>query len=173
MLDKTLLLLGEAAPLLVSKAARREGCIGVVSRCAHLLSFTRLCRIIRHLGSGIVWQPPLYSASASKRFSRHPERGPGRDLSQSNRRRNRATVEFPATQSKRQSAREIICMGAYKGHFSIICAVCMRLIQPGKEGSETIVGVCDDCRTQSQIEGKRHQARQPPYRRDTDGHRTD
>ena len=60
MLDKTLLLLGEAAPLLVSKAARRESCIGVVSRCAHLLSFTRLCRIIRHLGSGIVWQPSLY-----------------------------------------------------------------------------------------------------------------
>ena len=83
-----------------------------------------------------------------------PERGLGRDLLPSNRRRNRATVEFPATQSKRQSAREIICMGAYKGHFSIICAVCMRLIQPGKEGSETIVGVCDDCRTQSQIEGK-------------------
>jgi len=49
----------------------------------------------------------------------------------------------------------------------------MRLIQPGKEGSETIVGVRDDCRTQSQIEGKRHQARQRPYRRDTDGYRTD
>jgi hypothetical protein len=59
-------------------------------------------------------------------------------------------------------AREIICMGAYKGHFHIICAMCMRLIQPGKEGSETIVGVSDDCRTQFQIEAKRHQARQLP-----------
>jgi len=48
-------------------------------------------------------------------------------------------------------------MGAYKGHFRIICTVCERLIQPGKEGSETIVGVCDDCRTLSDIEAKRHQ----------------
>src|SRR5882724_11311880 len=47
-------------------------------------------------------------------------------------------------------------MGAHKGHFRIICAVCVRLVQPGKEGSETIIGVCDDCRTQSQIEAKRH-----------------
>jgi hypothetical protein len=53
-------------------------------------------------------------------------------------------------------------MGAYKGHFRIICAVCTRLIQAGKEGSETIVSVCDDCRTQSHIEAKRHQARQLP-----------
>jgi len=54
-------------------------------------------------------------------------------------------------------------MGAYKGHFRIICAVCERLIQPGKEGSGTIVGVCDDCRTLSHIEAKRHQARQRQY----------
>jgi hypothetical protein len=52
-------------------------------------------------------------------------------------------------------------MRAYKGHFRIICALCERLIQPAKQGySETIVGVCADCRRQSHFEAKRHQARQ-------------
>jgi len=43
-------------------------------------------------------------------------------------------------------------MGAYKGHFRIICAVCERLIKRGRKGSDTVVGVCDDCRTLSHIE---------------------
>jgi hypothetical protein len=51
-------------------------------------------------------------------------------------------------------------MSAYKGYFSIICAVCERLIQQGKGSNwETIVSVCDDCRKQSYFEAKRHQAR--------------
>ena len=53
-----------------------------------------------------------------------------------------------------------IYMSEYEGHLRIICAVCERLIQPGKKASETIVGVCDDCRRQSHLEAKRHQARQ-------------
>ena len=67
--DKTLLLLGEAAPLLVSKAARRESCVGVVSQCAHLLSFTRLCRIIRHLGREIAMNE--FGATAAQRGARN------------------------------------------------------------------------------------------------------
>jgi hypothetical protein len=61
-------------------------------------------------------------------------------------------------QSKRQSANEIIYMSAYEGHFRVICAVCERLIQRGEQGSDTIVGLCDDCRRQSHFEAKPHQA---------------
>jgi hypothetical protein len=53
-----------------------------------------------------------------------------------------------------------IYMSAYKGDLRIICAVCERLIQSGKKGSDTVIGVCDDCRRQSHFEAKRHQARQ-------------
>jgi hypothetical protein len=53
-----------------------------------------------------------------------------------------------------------VYMSAYKGHLRIICAVCERLIQSGKKGSDTVIGVCDDCRRQSHFEAKRHQARQ-------------
>jgi hypothetical protein len=51
-------------------------------------------------------------------------------------------------------------MSAYKRDIRIICALCERLIQPGKKGPDTIVTVCDDCRKQSHFEAKRHQARQ-------------
>src|SRR5438094_466329 len=40
-------------------------------------------------------------------------------------------------------------MSAYKGYFRISYALCVRLIQSGKEGSETVVSLCDDCRKKS------------------------
>ena len=69
-----------------------------------------------------------------------------------------ACMVLPTT--KQRPVCEIIYVSAYKGYFRIICALCVRLIQSGKEGSETIVSVCDDCRKQTHFEAKRHQARQ-------------
>jgi hypothetical protein len=50
--------------------------------------------------------------------------------------------EFPGNRNPNNNRHaKLFCMAAYKGHFRVICAVCARVIQPGKEGADTIVGV--------------------------------
>src|ERR1700730_8337886 len=72
----------------------------------------------------------------------------------------RQAVRFYDNTIQTPTGERNIYMSAYKGYFSIICAVCEHLIQQGKGPySETIVSVCDDCRKQSYFEAKRHQAR--------------
>ena len=72
----------------------------------------------------------------------------------------RRAVTFSENKIQTVTAKRNIYMSAYEAHLRIICAVCERLIQPGKKGSETIVGVCDECRRQSHLEAKHHHARQ-------------
>ena len=72
----------------------------------------------------------------------------------------RRAVRFSDNAIQTATGERNIYMSAYEGHLRIICAVCERLIQPGRKGSDTVVAVCNDCKRQSHFEAKHHQARQ-------------